>query len=98
MNRSDLTSALAHRLSHVLAANVEATVKLLLQHMSGALASGERIELRGFGSFSLKQHPARIGRNPMTGEAVAIPEKHTVRFKPGKELRERVNSGARPAD
>ncbi len=91
MNRSDIIATLARRLPHLPASVLELTVKLLLEHMAETLASGERIELRGFGAFSVKQHPARIGRNPMTGELVVVPAKHIVRFKPGKNLRERVD-------
>ena len=67
-------------------------VKHLLDLMSDALAKGERIEIRGFGSFSLHFRPPRIGRNPKTGEAVALSGKHVPHFKPGKDLRERVNA------
>ena len=66
-------------------------VKSVLEQMSQALADGDRIEVRGFGSFSLHYRPPRMGRNPKTGEAVALPGKHVPHFKPGKELRERVN-------
>ncbi len=72
--------------------DVELAVKCILEHMSEALASGERIEIRGFGSFSLHYRPPRQGRNPKTGEAVALAGKHVPHFKPGKELRERVNN------
>jgi integration host factor subunit beta len=65
--------------------------KSVIEQMSQALAQGERIEVRGFGSFALHFRPARMGRNPKTGEAVALPGKHVPHFKPGKELRERVN-------
>jgi integration host factor subunit beta len=68
-------------------------VKHLLEVMSDSLANGERIEIRGFGSFSLHFRPPRIGRNPKTGEAVALSGKYVPHFKPGKDLRERVNSG-----
>jgi len=71
--------------------DVELAVKALLQQMSGALASGERIEIRGFGSFTLHCRRPRIGRNPRTGEPVAIPARYAPLFKPGKELRDRVN-------
>ncbi len=71
--------------------DVELAVKGLLECMADALAHGERIEVRGFGSFSLHYRPARVGRNPKTGEAVGVPEKHVPHFKPGKELRERVD-------
>ena len=62
--------------------------------MGDALADGERIEIRGFGSFSLHFRPPRIGRNPKTGDSVALPGKHVPHFKPGKELRERVNQAS----
>jgi len=73
--------------------DVELAVKCILEHMSEALSSGERIEIRGFGSFSLHYRPPRQGRNPKTGESVALSGKHVPHFKPGKELRERVNEG-----
>jgi integration host factor subunit beta len=63
----------------------------MIEQMSQALASGERIEIRGFGSFSLHYRPPRVGRNPKTGDAVELVGKHVPHFKPGKELRERVN-------
>jgi integration host factor subunit beta len=69
-----------------------------MEHMSGALASGERIEIRGFGSFSLHYRPPRMGRNPKTGEAVALAGKHVPHFKPGKELRDRVDGNLSDAD
>jgi len=71
--------------------DVELAVKGLLETMADALAQGERIEVRGFGSFSLHYRPSRLGRNPKTGNAVRVPEKHVPHFKPGKELRERVD-------
>jgi len=73
--------------------DVELAVSAMLQQMSDALAAGMRIEIRGFGSFSLHPRPAHIGRNPKSGEAVAVPTRHVPRFKPGKELRERVDGG-----
>ena len=73
--------------------NRPAAVKCILEQMSQALATGERIEIRGFGSFSLHYRPPRKGRNPKTGDAVALTEKYAPHFKPGKELRNRVNSG-----
>jgi len=66
-------------------------VKLMIDHMAESLASGERIEIRGFGSFSLTRRPQRVGRNPKSGEQVVVPEKRVPHFKPGKELRERVD-------
>ena len=68
-------------------------VKTLLEMMSNALTEGERIEIRGFGSFSLHFRPPRLGRNPKTGDSVALPGKYVPHFKPGKELRDRVNGG-----
>jgi integration host factor subunit beta len=73
--------------------DVELAVKLMLDQMTDALASGERIEIRGFGSFSLHYRAPRMGRNPKTGETVPLPAKYVPHFKPGKELREQVNIG-----
>ncbi|APZ42812.1 integration host factor subunit beta [Acidihalobacter ferrooxydans] len=95
MTKSELIDALAHRPDHHLhARDVELSVKTLLEQMSSALASGERIEVRGFGSFALHYRPPRVGRNPKTGESVSLPGKYVPHFKPGKELRERVNAGS----
>lgn len=93
MTKSELIEAIAHRQSHLNAKDVELAVKYLIEVMSNSLASGERIEIRGFGSFSLHFRPPRIGRNPKTGEAVALSGKYVPHFKPGKDLRERVNAG-----
>jgi integration host factor subunit beta len=90
MTKSELIELLARRQPHLKADDVDLSVKTLLQEMAGALASGERIEIRGFGSFSLHYRPPRTGRNPKTGDAVALAGKHVPHFKPGKELRERV--------
>ena len=92
MTKSELIELLARRQPHLKADDVDMSVKSLLQMMGSALAVGERIEVRGFGSFSLHYRPPRTGRNPKTGDAVALPGKHVPHFKPGKELRERVNS------
>ena len=91
MTKSELIEALAERQKHLAFNDVELAVKSLLEQMSHALANGERIEIRGFGSFSLHYRPPRMGRNPKTGTAVALPGKYVPHFKPGKELRERVN-------
>ncbi|MBP7366817.1 MAG: integration host factor subunit beta [Pseudoxanthomonas sp.] len=95
MTKSELIEILARRQSHLKAEDVDLAVKALLEMMGGALASGERIEIRGFGSFSLHYRPPRLGRNPKTGDSVALPGKHVPHFKPGKELREKV-SGVLP--
>jgi integration host factor subunit beta len=93
MTKSELIEALARKQAHRKADDVDLAVKTLLEQMSNALASGERIEIRGFGSFSLHFRPPRMGRNPKTGDSVALPGKYVPHFKPGKELRERVNEG-----
>ena len=95
MTKSELIEILARRPSHLKAEDVDLAVKALLEMMGGALASGERIEIRGFGSFSLHYRPPLLGRNPKTGDSVALPGKHVPHFKPGKELREKV-SGVLP--
>lgn len=91
MTKSELIELLARKQKHLPAKDVELAVKHLLELMSNALASGERIEIRGFGSFSLHFRPPRLGRNPKTGEAVALAGKYVPHFKPGKDLRDRVN-------
>ncbi len=91
MTKSDLIEALAMKQSHLAPKDVELSVKFMLEQMCHALATGDRIEIRGFGSFSLHHRPARVGRNPKTGESVDLDGKYVPHFKPGKELRERVN-------
>ncbi len=92
MTKSDLIESLARHQGHLAHKDIELAVKSLIEKMSQSLASGERIEIRGFGSFSLHFRPARMGRNPKSGTAVALQGKHVPHFKPGKELRERVNT------
>ena len=92
MTKSELIEILSRRQPHLKAEDVDLAVKSLLEMMGGALAGGDRIEIRGFGSFSLHHRPPRLGRNPKTGESVALPAKHVPHFKPGKELRERVSN------
>jgi integration host factor subunit beta len=92
MTKSELIESLARKQNHLAYKDVELAVKSLLEQMSQALATGNRIEIRGFGSFSLHYRPPRLGRNPKTGESVALPGKHVPHFKPGKELRERVDN------
>ena len=94
MTRSDLVARLADRFSQLTQRDTEFAVKTILDAMSDALARGHRIEIRGFGSFSLHFRPPRQGRNPKTGETVALSGKYVPHFKPGKDLRERVNDGA----
>ncbi len=83
------------RFSYFSAADLEASVKHVVELMAQTLASGGGIEIRGFGSFKLSYRRARIGRNPRTGEAVAIASKYVPKFRPGKRLRERVNTSAK---
>jgi len=92
MTKSELIELIAREQSHLAHRDIELAVKCILEQMSQALASGQRIEIRGFGSFSLHYRPPRQGRNPKTGESVALSGKYVPHFKPGKELRERVNA------
>lgn len=94
VTKTELIESLARKQNHLAYKDVELAVKSLLEKMSETLAVGERIEIRGFGSFSLHFRPPRIGRNPKTGDSVALAGKHVPHFKPGKELRERVNNGS----
>jgi len=91
MTKSELIERLAARQSQLSLKDVELVVKSLLEHMAQSLAQGERIEIRGFGSFSLHYRAPRVGRNPKTGESVNLDGKYVPHFKPGKELRDRVN-------
>lgn len=93
MTKSELINRLAERFPQLGAKDADFAVKVLLDALSAALVSGDRIEVRGFGSFSLNYRPPRIGRNPKSGEKVHVPEKYVPHFKAGKELRERVDLG-----
>lgn len=90
MNKSDLIDRIAEKQGLVPPKDVAWAVKMIVDHLSLALLEGSRIEIRGFGSFSLHYRKPRIGRNPKTGETVSLPGKHWPHFKPGKGLRERV--------
>ena len=91
MTRSDLVEALSLRFGHLTARDAEQAVKTILDAMGQAMVRGHRIEIRGFGSFSVTRRPPRVGRNPRSGESVIIPEKRVPHFKPGKALRETVD-------
>jgi len=91
MTKSELIEKLADKLNHLSAKDVEQSIKEILELMAQSLSKGERIEIRGFGSFSLHYRAPRVGRNPKTGESVELTGKYVPHFKPGKELRERVN-------
>src|SRR5690554_7963776 len=93
MTKSELIESVAEQQDHLPVKDIELAVKLLLDYMSDVLATGERIEIRGFGSFSLHYRAPRMGRNPKTGETVPLPAKYVPHFKPGKELRDQVNEG-----
>jgi integration host factor subunit beta len=92
VTKSELIEVLAKQQPHLALKDVELAVKCIIEKMNQALANGERIEIRGFGSFSLHLRPPRLGRNPKTGESVALSKKYVPHFKPGKELRDRVDS------
>ena len=91
MTKSELIEYIAEKQNQLPVKDVELAVKLLLDYMSDILSSGERIEIRGFGSFSLHYRAPRTGRNPKTGESVVLEGKYVPHFKPGKEMRDRVN-------
>ena len=91
MTKSELIERIVEQQDQLSAKDVELAIKTMLEHMSSTLAAGERIEIRGFGSFSLHYRAPRIGRNPKTGDSVALDGKHVPHFKPGKVLRDRVN-------
>ncbi|WP_269619254.1 integration host factor subunit beta [Zhongshania sp. BJYM1] len=91
MTKSELIELITERQPQLSHKDVELAVKTMIEHMSTVLATGDRIEIRGFGSFSLHYREPRMGRNPKTGDTVELPGKFVPHFKPGKELRERVN-------
>lgn len=91
MTKSELIAKLAGRFPQLVVKDAELSVKAILDAMAEKLATGKRIEIRGFGSFSLNYRPPRLGRNPKTGAKVQVPEKYVPHFKAGKELRERVD-------
>ena len=91
MTKSELIERIVTHQGQLSARDVEVAIKTMLEQMTHALAAGERIEIRGFGSFSLHYRAPRVGRNPKTGESVRLGGKFVPHFKPGKELRDRVN-------
>ncbi|SLN22414.1 integration host factor subunit beta [Oceanibacterium hippocampi] len=92
MIKSELIARLASRNPHLFQRDVERIVTTVFEEIADALSRGDRVELRGFGAFSVKERPPRVGRNPRTGEAVQVAEKHVPFFKAGKDLRERLNT------
>jgi integration host factor subunit beta len=93
MIKSELVRKLADRNPHLYQRDVEHIVNAVLDEVEGAMTRGDRVELRGFGAFSVKNRPPRTGRNPRTGQKVAVTEKYVPFFKTGKEMRERLNGG-----
>ncbi|MCS6780869.1 MAG: integration host factor subunit beta [Geminicoccaceae bacterium] len=93
MTRSDLVKRLAAANPHLFQRDVERIVATIFEEIGAALARRDRVELRGFGAFSVRARDARVGRNPRTGKEVVVPEKLVPYFKTGKELRERLNEG-----
>ncbi|MGI9463204.1 MAG: integration host factor subunit beta [Aestuariivirgaceae bacterium] len=91
MIKSGLVQTIAQQNMHLYHRDVERIINTILDEIIGALAAGDRVELRGFGAFSVKERDARVGRNPRTGETVAVTAKRVPFFKTGKELRERLN-------
>ena len=91
MIKSELIIRLSDKNPHLTQRDIERVVNVISGEISDTLSSGGRVELRGFGSFSIKRRPARIGRNPRTGAVVSVPEKNVLYFKTGKDLRERLN-------
>ena len=96
LTKSELIERIVAKQTLLTAKDVELAVKTIVEQMSETLSTGGRIEIRGFGSFSLHFRPPRLGRNPKTGESVALPGKYVPHFKPGKELRDRVNARNAP--
>lgn len=92
MTKSELIEALADRFPQLIAKDADCAVKTILDAMTGSLVQGDRIEIRGFGSFALNCRPQRVGRNPKTGAKVEVPVKYVPHFKAGKDLRERVDA------
>ena len=97
MTRSELIDHLADRFPLLTTKDVEAAVKEMTEAISRTLVQGSRVEIRGFGSFTIDYRPPRTGRNPKTGEPVSVPGKWIPHFKPGKEMRERIDDSAIPA-
>ena len=95
MNRSDFITALASRFPHLVAKDAEISVKVILDAISQSLTKGDRVEIRGFGSFDLNYRPPRTGRNPKTGEKVQVAAKRVPHFKAGKEMRERIDDSVK---
>ncbi len=97
VTKSELMEVLSRKQPQLAYKDIELAVKTILEQMTQSLSTGDRIEIRGFGSFSLHYRPPRMGRNPKTGDPVPLSGKYVPHFKPGKELRERVNASVNPS-
>ncbi len=93
MTKSELIQRLSQKYPHLYQRDIEILVNTILNEISGALAEGSRVELRGFGAFSVRERDPRTARNPKNGEVVSIGTRHAIYFRTGKELRERINKG-----
>ncbi len=93
MTKSELIARLAEANPHLYQRDVERIVTTIFEEITAALSRGDRVELRGFGAFSVKERRARVGRNPRTGDAVSVDAKYVPYFKTGKQLRDRLNAG-----
>ena len=94
MIKSELIQRLAIKQPHLSHTDVDLAVTLLINKLINELASGRRVEIRGFGAFSLKHYKSKLGRNPKTGQTVSVPQRYSVHFKPGNDMRARVNASA----
>ena len=92
ITKSELIEKISLKQNHLAHKDIELSIKSIIEQMSSSLSKGDRIEIRGFGSFSLHFRPPRIGRNPKSGDKISLPGKYVPHFKPGKELRDRVNN------
>ena len=92
LNRSELITKLANKFNSYTTSDIDYSVKKILEYISKSLYSGDRIEIRGFGTFSLHDHNSRTARNPKTGELVALEKRYSIHFKPSKELKSRVDN------
>lgn len=94
MTKSELIASLARKYSQLSQKDLETAANAVLDTVSQALAAGDRVELRGFGAFSVRKREARVARNPKNGDSVKVSERYAIYYRPGKELRERVNAGS----
>lgn len=92
MTKSELIDSIYSKVAHLSYTDIESSINIITNTMAETLKAGKRIEVRGFGSFTLRRREPRVGRNPKTGESVSLPVRYAAHFKPGKEMRDRVNN------